>query len=85
MRKSLRLLALILVLGTAGYWVATGASRGLTKTRVPVRTVDEITGLDHIEWQATFVPGVDLLGASLAAAGLLTGASFFFRKPATGI
>ena len=79
MRKLLRIFALILVLAAATCWLAGGANLGWTKTSVPLKTVDEVTGLDHIEWQQKFVPGVDFLGASLAAAVLLAGVSFAFR------
>ena len=83
MRKALRLLALVVVLAAAGTWLATGASRGWTKTSVPKKSLDEVTGLEGITYEKRFVPGLDLLGAALLGAGVLAGASFFFRKPST--
>ena len=80
MKRILRLLALLVLMAGASIWLATGANRGWTKTSVPVRTLDAVTGIEGITYQEKFLPGVDFLGAALAGAGLLAGASFFFRK-----
>ena len=81
MRKILQLLALLVVLVAAVTWLATGADRGWTKTSVPVKTLDPVTGIEGISYQSKFLPGVDFLGAAGAVAVFLAGASFFFRKP----
>ena len=81
MKKLLRSLAIIVALAAAVVWVATGANRGWTKTSVPVKTLDDVTGIEGISYQKKFLPGVDFLGAALAGAGLLAGTSLFFRKP----
>ena len=81
MKRTLQILALLVVLVAAITWLATGANRGWTKIRVPVKTLDEVTGIEGITYQKKFLPGVDFLGAALAGAVLLGGASFFFRKP----
>ena len=81
MKKTLQILALLVVLGAAGTWLATGANRGWTKTSVPVKTLDEVTGIEGITYQEKFLPGVDFLGAAFGGAALLAGASLFFRKP----
>ena len=81
MRKILQLLALLVVLVAAITWLATGANRGWTKTSVPVKTLDPVTGIEGITYQEKFLPGVDFLGAAGAVAVFLAGASFFFRKP----
>jgi len=77
MKKNLRLIAAILLVGSIAFWAAAGANRGWTKTRVPKKVVDEVTGLEGIQWQDKFVPGVDFLGAALLGAGFLAGVSFF--------
>jgi hypothetical protein len=83
MKKNLRILA-VLVLLTAGVtWLATGATIGWTKTSVAVKTLDPVTGIEGISYQKKFIAGVDFLGAAALGAGLLAGASFFFRKPKT--
>jgi hypothetical protein len=77
MSKILRFIAALLVAGAVIFWVATGANRGWTKTYIPIKTVDAVTGLEGVQWQARFVPGVDFLGAALLGAGVLAGISFF--------
>ena len=79
----LRAVAAILILAAAGMWVVTGANRGWTKTSVPVKRTDEVTGITVDDYQKRFVPGVDFLGAALLGSGILTGASFLFRKKQT--
>ena len=81
MKRTLQSLALLVVLAAAATWLVTGANRGWTKTSVPVKTLDEVTGIEGITYQKKFLPGVDFLGAAFGGAALLTGASFFFRKP----
>ena len=83
MKQTLRILALGLVLAATLAWIALGANRGWTRTSVPVKTIDAVTGLEGIEYQKRFVPGLDLLGGALLGAGSLAGASLAFRKPQT--
>ena len=80
MKKILRLLALLVLLGAFITWLATGANRGWTKTSEPVKTMDEVTGIEGIKYQKRFAPGLDFLGVALLGAGILTGVSFLFRK-----
>jgi hypothetical protein len=75
----LRLLSAVLLVGAVAWWLAAGANRGWTKTSVPVKTVDEVTGIEGIAYQNRFVPGVEFLGASVLGAGLLAGSSLLFR------
>ncbi|MGD0207014.1 MAG: hypothetical protein ABSC89_05340 [Verrucomicrobiota bacterium] len=79
MKRTLRIIAGILIVGAIAFWAATGANRGWTKTRVPKKIMDEAAGLEGIQWQEKFVPGVDFLGAALLGAGVLTGLSFLSR------
>ena len=77
MKRTLRIIAAILAAGAIAFWAAAGANRGWTKTRVPKKVVDEVTGLEGVQWQDKFVPGVDFLGAALLGAGVLAGVSVF--------
>jgi hypothetical protein len=83
MKRILQILALVVVLAAAVTWLATGANRGWTKTSVPVKTLDEVTGIEGISYRKKFLPGVDFLGAAIILSGALAGASFFFRQPKT--
>ena len=67
----------MLVAGAVIFWVTAGANRGWTKTHVPIKTVDTVTGLEGVQWQTRFVPGVDFLGAAVLGAGILAGISLF--------
>ena len=76
MKNTLRIVAVVIALGAAGCWLALGASRGWTRTSVPVKTLDEVTGIEGIQYRKQFVPGLDFLGAALITALLLAGGSF---------
>lgn len=81
-RRVFRLLALgLAVAGLAG-WLVGGAHVGWTRTSAPVRTLDEVTGLEAIHYERRFVPGLDFVAALWAAAGLVAGLAFLFRKDA---
>jgi hypothetical protein len=80
MKKILRLLALLVLVAALVTWLATGANRGWTKTSEPVKTMDEVTGIEGITYQKRFAPGLDFLGVGLLGAGILTGATFLFRN-----
>jgi len=79
MERTLRIIAGVLIVGSIAFWAATGANRGWTKTSVPKKIMDEATGLEGIQWQEKFVPGIDFLGAAWLGAGILTGLSCLSR------
>jgi hypothetical protein len=78
-KPALRLLALAIFLGAIGYWLGTGANRGWTKTSVPIKTLDEVTGIEGVTYRKQFIPGVDFLAVAAGAAVVCAGASFLFR------
>jgi len=80
MKKALQLLAALVFIGALITWLATGANRGWTKTSVPVKRADEVTGITVDDYQKRFVPGIDFLGAALLASGILAGASLLIRS-----
>ena len=79
-RRILRFLAATLILAALGLWLALGANRGWTKTSVPVKRTDEVTGITVDDYKKQFEPGVDFLGAALLGSGLLASASFLVHK-----
>ena len=80
MKTTLRVLALLVAVGAIGFWVAGGANRGWSRTSEAVRTVDEVTGIEGIEYRQRFVPGLEILGGALLGAGLLAAASFLIKN-----
>ena len=80
MKRVLRILALLLALATLTLWLLSGANRGWTKTSVPVTEIDEVTGIESVNYQSRFVPGVDFVALALLGTGLLAGASFLFNR-----
>jgi len=84
MKRTLQLVALGAAVSAVAFWAARGANRGWTKTQVPVKTVDEVTGLEGVSYRDRFTPGVDFLGGALLGAGALAGATLLLRnKPQT--
>jgi hypothetical protein len=75
-----RAAAVLLFLPALVSWLAAGANRGWTKTSVPVKRTDEVTGITVDDYQKRFVPGIDFLGAALLGSGILAGASFLVRN-----
>ena len=82
MRTVLRLLALLLFLGTAAWWIAAGKNPGWTKNKVAIEKKDEITEIVFTEYEDRFVPGVDILAAAGVGAAVLAGLSFLGRRKA---
>ncbi len=80
MKRIFTLLALVVAVAAALSWAATGANRGWTKTSVPVKTLDEVTGIEGITYQKRFQPGLDFLGAGLGLAAVLAGLSFVMNN-----
>jgi hypothetical protein len=79
-KKALRAVALLLFLAALVSWLAAGANRGWTKTSVPVKRTDEVTGITVDDYQKRFVPGIDILGAAMLGSGILAGASLLIRN-----
>jgi hypothetical protein len=77
MQRNLRIVSLVFALISVSAWVFLGANRGWTRTSVATRTVDEVTGIEGIQYRKRFVPGVDLLGGALMVAGLMAFSSLF--------
>jgi hypothetical protein len=78
--RALLVLALLIALGGAAVWLATGAHRGWSQTSVQTMQLDEITGIETPVYEDRFVAGVDFLGITLLGAGALAAGSLFFRK-----
>lgn len=77
--RFLRFLGLALLAGTIGSWAGLGAHRGWSQNRVPIRQVDEITGIEYVTYVDRFVPGIDWLGVGSALAIATFSLSFLPR------
>lgn len=75
MKRTLRFIALAVALAAALAWLVLGANRGWTRTSTAVKTLDEVTGIEGIQYRKAFVPGLELLGSAWLGAGLLAGVS----------
>ena len=75
MKRILRIIALAIVFLAAAIWLATGANRGWTKTNIPKKTLDDVTGLEGVTYEKGFAPGLDFLGVAALGAGALAGVS----------
>ena len=82
MRRNLQILAATAALLGTGLWAGLGARRGWTQTSLPVKTVDEITGIEAISYHPGFRPGIDFLGAAWLGAVALGSVSLLFHKTA---
>ena len=82
-RQGLRLIAFVLLLGTAGFWAAKGAHRGWSQNQVPVKQTDEITGIEFVTYEKRFVPGLEFLAAGTGIAAGLFVVSFFVQRRTT--
>lgn len=79
-RIFLRLLGPFIALAAFARWAAAGYNRGWTKNRIETVKVDEITGIEYIEWVDAFIPGIELLGLGVAAGLLLFAVTFVPRR-----
>ena len=80
MKKTLRILALLVALAALITWAVTGANRGWTKTSLVTNQTDPVTGIVYPVSTSKFLPGVDFLGAAAIVAVGLAGFSFLFRS-----
>jgi hypothetical protein len=78
--SSLRLAALLILLLTLITWGATGFHRGWTLTQITTMEHDEVTGIEYPVTRKGFVAGLDVLGAGVAVAAVLGGASLLARR-----
>ncbi len=80
MKRLLRILAAVTLLAAVAFWGATGAHRGWTRTSIPKKILDEVTGIEGVVYEKGFVPGVDFLALSGLVGGVLVLASFLGRN-----
>lgn len=79
-RILLRMLSGIIALFAFAFWGAAGWNRGWTKTQIPQKQVDEITGIEFVTYKDHFMPGIDLLGLAFFFCVVLFAITFIGRK-----
>ncbi len=82
MVRALQALGVLFWVVGLGWWLAGGANRGFTRNQEQVKVLDEITGIEAIEWRQKFSPGLEFLGGALAAGVGCWGAAWVLRKRA---
>jgi hypothetical protein len=80
MRTKLRVVAIFLALGFAGFWFFGGPNFGWTKDSIAQQVKDPVTEIEATIYTPRFVPGVDFLGAGISGAAVLMVVSFFMPK-----
>lgn len=80
LRNLLRVLSVTIIVSAGITWFAFGGNPGWTKTSVPVRTVDEVTGIEAVTYEKRFVPGIDFFAAATLLSGLVFSIRFILPK-----
>jgi hypothetical protein len=83
-KRTLRILAVILLTAAVGFWVAMGANRGWTINNIAHESFDQATGLTGVTYKNGLIPGLDFLAVATMIAGVLVGASFLLAKKKAG-
>lgn len=81
LRPLLASAGLITLVGSLGYWLASGAHRGWSQHRVPVGQIDEVTGVTFTTYEDRFVPGIEIVTTGVALGAGLVAFSFAFPSP----
>lgn len=79
MKMVVRAFALLLLIGTIGVWAACGGTFGWTKTSVPIREEDPVTGVEAVRYKTRLVPGVEFLALGVGGAVIIFAATLFVR------
>jgi len=75
-----RMLAGFFALFCFSFWAAAGWNRGWTKTQIPIKQVDEVTGIEFVTYKDHFMPGVELLSLGLFLCIVLFAITLIRRK-----
>ena len=79
-RSLVQIFGVTMALAGALFWLATGANRGWTKTRVAIKSVDEVTGIEGIRYRKQFIPGVDFLAVALIGGSVVEAGALLIRR-----
>jgi hypothetical protein len=79
-RVILRIAGALFALVIFSYWAAAGSNNGWTKDKIALKKTDEITGIEYVEYQDHFLPGLEFLIAGTGFGLAVIAVTFFFRK-----
>jgi len=79
-RVLFRMLAGFIALFCFAFWAAAGWNRGWTRTQIPIKQLDEVTGIEFVTYKQHFMPGVELLGLGLGISLALFAITFIRRS-----
>jgi hypothetical protein len=80
MKRTLRILALLILVVGIGLWLWGGQNRGWTKTSKAIERIDPVTEIVYPDYEKGFYPGIDFLLVTGLVAAALFGSSFFFQR-----
>ncbi|MFT5836679.1 MAG: hypothetical protein ACI9ZV_000175 [Candidatus Azotimanducaceae bacterium] len=80
LRPILRILALLIIVGSMLFWISTGSHTGFSKNRVEIPQIDPITQIEYIDYEERFVMGVEYLSLAYGAAISCFALSFAFGR-----
>ncbi|CAM3130036.1 hypothetical protein [Rariglobus hedericola] len=83
-RILLRMLAGFFAMFSFAFWAAAGWNLGWTKTQIPMKQIDEVTGIEFVTYKDHFMPGVELFGPALFLCLVLFAITFIRRKKPAG-
>jgi hypothetical protein len=75
------MLAGFIVVFCFAFWAAAGWNPGWTKTQIPLKQIDEVTGIEFVTYKQHFMPGVELLALGVFVALCLFTITFVRRQP----
>ena len=79
MKMAVRAFAILLLVGTIAIWAGMGGTLGWTKTKIPVKHVDAVTGIEYVEYKSGLEPGVEFLALGIGSAVVIFAATLFVR------
>jgi hypothetical protein len=79
-RVLLRILGALFALAIFSYWAAAGMNTGWTKDKIALKKTDEVTGIEYLEYQDHFLPGLEFLTLGVGLGLAMITVTFFLRK-----
>jgi len=76
----LRFIGALLAVVIFTYWAAAGSNTGWTKDKIDIKKTDEVTGIEYVEYQDHFLPGIEFLALGTGLGLALIGVTFFPSK-----